>query len=706
MKDFVAYSYNSINNGTERGSCQDYDTRHKIDVQLLSVETALSGEYEQNLVIVAAQNIREKILIPQKLDEELSIQHYCIVERVARSREVGELVSGKNSLLDILQTDKKATIFYIMQNILKKELLIQQELREAGSNRSLYHIPSRFIDFKNNLQMLLTRAITFLKKKENCTAILSEMKQAIGGEASTAKRMLTHHEFNTNIEKFEAPYRFYYPNATPKQWQTKKAKTEKSLLLVRLRDPTVEVYDLFKSKDTEEDNEDGFLDTGNQIFGESLLRQVYIYLEMRRDAGASQTEIARHFGLAKMNARLLYRNILRLDCADTFMVDEGRQRTQKLVLKKYSLQNQQNVIQDPIPSTSSEIEPTQVSSVSSGEISNILSIPDEDIEIVESAPLTDPTGLDLTGISAEIEFIDEIPNTSEKVEGIMAQFDRNQLSARVVKRLQIILKVTQIRRIVNCTSLLKTIQVHEKRAAYGNSCDRRSMFRLINRLAVDNLLRLIEVKIIFEEQLHSFKFSCVPDIQLGDETVERTVDMIKARFAMKDAVKKHPTLSITGLKGRRRVDTGHYKPPVELSMAPKNIRMQNLHEFLFHVIYGMNPDTEPLPQKPVLVQWLAENPDVDPKTVDKLPDIYYTPLCWRSFLAPVKSENGMYFLPELIQSLPISIFLTLTNVDHSIPELQALLMHPILKHLPLKYTPNVVRALLGKFENYLTKNIL
>lgn len=89
----------------------------------------------------------------------------------------------------------------------------------------------------------------------------------------------------------------------------------------------------------------------------------------------------------------------------------------------------------------------------------------------------------------------------------------------------------------------------------------------------------------------------------------------------------------------------------------------------------MDPMTEPLPKSKVFAHWMAENRDLDPNSLDKLPEIHYAPVSWRSFLSPLKpSDNGMHFFTDFIQFITLSIFSILTNVDHSITELRDLII--------------------------------
>lgn len=69
----------------------------------MSLMNSPNFSYGRRLVIVAAQDIRNNLLLPANFppDLELTISIYCILERLGRARYNGELNQGKYSLSDI-----------------------------------------------------------------------------------------------------------------------------------------------------------------------------------------------------------------------------------------------------------------------------------------------------------------------------------------------------------------------------------------------------------------------------------------------------------------------------------------------------------------------------------------------------------------------------------------------------------------------------
>lgn len=70
---------------------------------MLTIYFLVFNRYGRQLVIVASQSLRDSLLLPPTLpnDVEISTATYCILERLGRARYNGELAQGKFSLFDI-----------------------------------------------------------------------------------------------------------------------------------------------------------------------------------------------------------------------------------------------------------------------------------------------------------------------------------------------------------------------------------------------------------------------------------------------------------------------------------------------------------------------------------------------------------------------------------------------------------------------------
>ncbi|RXG68267.1 General transcription factor 3C polypeptide 1 [Armadillidium vulgare] len=130
-----------------RGSCATYKTRENVtdDVVMLSLKEAVEI-YGNKLVMVASQRLREKALaINAAIDKfyDLKLMQYIMLERIARSRTMGEITHGNNSLT-VMKVPSK-TMFYYRKRLLKLNLITKQSHRQRSvkgniSSSSLLHL--------------------------------------------------------------------------------------------------------------------------------------------------------------------------------------------------------------------------------------------------------------------------------------------------------------------------------------------------------------------------------------------------------------------------------------------------------------------------------------------------------------------------------------------------------------------------------------
>lgn len=108
---------------------------------------------------------------------------------------------------------------------------------------------------------------------------------------------------------------------------------EKSIRVLQLREPNINVYDIWPRQPEQDDDElsmeTGFLFNDTELYNIDLNQQAYKMIEQSKFDGVTSTEFRSAMGLTKLNARILLRNLERLGQVTTFRVDQGRQRTSK-----------------------------------------------------------------------------------------------------------------------------------------------------------------------------------------------------------------------------------------------------------------------------------------------------------------------------------------------------------------------------------------
>lgn len=146
----------------------------------------------------------------------------------------------------------------------------------------------------------------------------------------------------------------------------------------------VQRYDLLQAARTTQK-----VNRHHQIRSKLLLHQAYLFLEERREASMSQTELGRYLGgtvsvecLCATSPNSGTRNT----GTRTFKLDEGYQCTLKIVLKKYANQNHAAVLGDTIISTM-DLDSLQASTYMGG---SLAAIKEEEFYIYDSIPTPDP----------------------------------------------------------------------------------------------------------------------------------------------------------------------------------------------------------------------------------------------------------------------------------------------------------------------------
>jgi hypothetical protein len=103
------------------------------------------NRWDSKLALVATQDARNTALMGLNVNPglELTIMQYCVLERIGRSRYMGEVTQGKVSL-QLLGEDPKA-LFYHRKFLIKHKLIVKQ----------VWNIPTHIMIVKVNLSFCM-----------------------------------------------------------------------------------------------------------------------------------------------------------------------------------------------------------------------------------------------------------------------------------------------------------------------------------------------------------------------------------------------------------------------------------------------------------------------------------------------------------------------------------------------------------------------
>lgn len=257
----------------------------------------VTEKYGLSLVIVASQLIRTRALISVDVSPtlELTIMHYCFLERVGRARYHGEVTQGKLSLAALKEDPK--TLFYHRKFLLHHKLITKQIHHQKTSNHtgssSLLHLPRFYVERKPKMIYLAEQVLDILRSKENGVAEYDEIKRKLGIENSIKK--LFRNSFFQKIAKTDVcvPYRTLYPNAEPNEWRQKQDPSkEKKIRVVQLLYPDIDIVDVTWNKYEKDDDEDVIdMDVSNHKVNVPYLKQANAIIEASQLEGVSQGKV-------------------------------------------------------------------------------------------------------------------------------------------------------------------------------------------------------------------------------------------------------------------------------------------------------------------------------------------------------------------------------------------------------------------------------
>lgn len=150
--------------------------------------------YDQKLVFVADQSLREKALINDETDPNIELLdvEYCILERIGRSRDQGEVTQGKMPLVSDgkkVYHNRKILVNHSLithQNFCLKSLSLQQTI-----SGGLVHL-SRFYNKRKTKQVvIMERIANLLKTRPNNQIELTEFRQIFGRNIAIIKLLKT-----------------------------------------------------------------------------------------------------------------------------------------------------------------------------------------------------------------------------------------------------------------------------------------------------------------------------------------------------------------------------------------------------------------------------------------------------------------------------------------------------------------------------------
>ncbi|XP_063842783.1 general transcription factor 3C polypeptide 1-like isoform X2 [Scylla paramamosain] len=716
-----------------RGSCATYHERTNVTEQASAMSLQeVEKTYGRQLVLVASQLLRNKALcITACIDKfyDLTINQYIILERIGRSRRMGEITQGKVSLASMGENPK--TMFYHRKRLLKLNLITKQPHQQKGAkgqthNGSLLHLTRFYVERCSKFIMMIQRAVELLKSRPDFSAPYTMVKELMGMPETSCRKLFKSQEFQRFIRNVNKPYRKVYPDAPASQWKCKGNNMEKIVRIMELINPQIDPVEVCKGEEAveeEEEEEDdvypGILDQSQIRWREDLLHQAYRIVEDAGPEGVTQSDMAQKLGQTKLDSRTICRNLQRCNTVHSLMKDVGRQRVSRYVSHKFMQtghltqefrKERQKMIamiehdkpQDvDLPSTSqkSDVSKTVESSLLEGVEVNLEVVPTkkankENQDASSSHPSSSSSNMSSSASSSQTKQGDKKSASGKESysEGFLSLLKEikitynNQkrssphVTTRMMKRANMIIEAVRSARVIDdAFRLQKMIVQAETKEGYAVKMDKKSLDRLLDKLAKGGFLKNIIVK--FKSKTANvtkqMRFVVHPSITFDNPHLVSTIEQQKLKFLVavnepkketegsasdkrsvasrrikseekndgvlapelegkgaeeggggamnKQTVREsmqqlklmHHTGSSQGEESESSTFLASFRKLVNVkgSLGPKFVRMCELHKLLFYLVYGYE-GREDLCQEDAWVTIAAASPEVNLENED------------------------------------------------------------------------------------------
>ncbi|XP_076161731.1 general transcription factor 3C polypeptide 1 isoform X2 [Ptiloglossa arizonensis] len=321
-------------------------------------------------------------------------------------------------------------------------------------------------------------------------------------------------------------------------------------------------------------------------------------------------------------------------------------------------------------------------------------------------------------------FMENVQNSEKK--------NISNITYRLLRRANMIIESVKEHQVIDdMTKLMKMIHEEEDKEGYDVKIDKKSLIRLLQKLAKDNLVKSIRITISGNGKEKRLTFICNPNLDINSAVIQSAVEQAKLKFYLLSSSQK--TKSFTkkcseklesnknnnaddmvnksedksAFKQLKTVVTACKCGPrgsKKYGYSPKFIRMQALHILLFYLVYE-HPGEQTL-SKEMQIQALRDN---DFKITDELAGefstIYTNDISWKMFIPPLPRytgwPQGWALMCDVLLRLPLSIFLKIHFLSFVIPELDKYANHPIRKHYLVRDLPSDIRNSLLYARKYI-----
>ncbi|OAD53659.1 General transcription factor 3C polypeptide 1 [Eufriesea mexicana] len=315
----------------------------------------------------------------------------------------------------------------------------------------------------------------------------------------------------------------------------------------------------------------------------------------------------------------------------------------------------------------------------------------------------------------------EVYGFMEDVQNIEKKSVTN-ITYRLLRRANMIIESVKEHQVIDdMTKLMKMIHEEEDKEGYDVKIDKKSLIRLLQKLAKDNLVKHIKITLSGSGKEKHLTFICDPNIDIKSGVIQSAVEQAKLKFylvasqkpksSMKPKFEPNKSLKSENDKSSSQQSImvpSSFKCGPRISRkygySPKFLRMQALHIFLFYLVYE-HPGEQTFSKTEQIKLLRSNDFNITEELVEEFSTIYTKTVSWKMFVPPLPQYNGWpkgwTLMCDVLLRLPLSIFLKIHYISFSIPEMDKYINHPIRKHYLVRDLPVDIRNSLLYARKYI-----
>uniref|UniRef100_A0A8C0F546 General transcription factor IIIC subunit 1 n=1 Tax=Bubo bubo TaxID=30461 RepID=A0A8C0F546_BUBBB len=341
--------------------------------------------------------------------------------------------------------------------------------------------------------------------------------------------------------------------------------------------------------------------------------------------------------------------------------------------------------------------------------------------------------------------------------------ERSHETYRLLKRRNLIVEaVRNLRLIESLFTLQKMVMDQEKQEGVSTKCCKKSIIRLVQKLAREGLLRLYRTTVIQDGISKKVEFVVHPSVSPNDPLVKSAIEQVRFRISNSSTANRQVAMMTPTSQdhaeeenlGQEAVpDSGetpersckadnnsrsrktdekmgitqlkNYHPVTvpglgrSLGFLPKMPRLRMVHMFLWYLVYGHPLNgTQQKGGSDGEKKGSKQGLDVNAAVLEAQPDgtleimtpvflflVYVDDMSWMRYVPPLPVHRefgfGWALVSDILLCLPLSLFVQIVQVSYKVDGLEDFLNDPLKKHTLIRFLPRSVRQQLLYKRRYI-----